>query len=356
MNVVETAFDDMLRSHGQWPLVREAVRTLQVNVGKLCNQACHHCHVDAGPKRTEIMTAATAARILELLSDAPGVATVDITGGAPELCPSFADLVTGARERGKRVIVRCNLTVLFEPGMEHLPALYRDNEVHLVCSLPCYTAENVDRQRGRGVFDKSIEALRLLGSLGYGRGDGAAMLDLVYNPLGAFLPPPQAELEATYREELDRLFGIRFDRLLTITNLPIKRFAEMLARSGETARYMGLLVAHFNAATVPELMCRSLVSVAYDGALHDCDFHQMEDIPLEARGVAQTLWTIVSIDELARTRVATAPHCYGCTAGAGSSCGGALDQESAATIDGSASGRSVSTLENASKVRRPSAA
>jgi len=354
-NDAGTPFKVMLRRHGQWPLVREAVRTVQVNVGKLCNQACHHCHVDAGPKRTEIMTAATAARILELLCDAPGVTTVDITGGAPELCPSFATLVTGARERGKRVIVRCNLTVLFEPGMEHLPDLYRDNDVHLICSLPCYTAGNVDRQRGRGVFDKSIEALRLLGSIGYGRGDGSRTLDLVYNPLGAFLPPPQAELEATYREELDRLFGIRFDRLLTITNLPIRRFAEMLARSGETGRYMGLLVAHFNAATVPELMCRSLVSVAHDGALHDCDFHQMEEIPLRTGGIAQTLWSIASIDELARTRVATAPHCYGCTAGAGSSCGGALDRISAPTIDGSANGLSVSVLENASNVRRASA-
>ena len=348
-------FEDMLRDHSQWPLTRETVRTVQVNVGRLCNQACHHCHVDAGPKRTEIMTADTAGRILDLLSDAPGVTTFDITGGAPELVPPFASLVTGARERGKRVIVRCNLTVLFEPGMEHLPDLYRDNDVHLICSLPCYTAENVDRQRGRGVFDKSIEALHLLGSIGYGRGNRSRTLDLVYNPLGAFLPPPQAELEEKYRDELGSLFGIRFDRLLTITNLPIKRFAEMLARSGEAERYMGLLVAHFNAATVPELMCRSMVSIAYDGALHDCDFHQMEDIPLRSGGVPQTLWSIASLDEMMNTRIATAPHCYGCTAGEGSSCGGALDVASAATIEGSASGLSVRTLEKASNVRRASA-
>lgn len=317
-------FEETLRRHGHWPFVRESVRTVQVNVGKLCNQACHHCHVDAGPKRTEIMSAATAARVLELLAGAPSVSTMDLTGGAPELNPSFAGLASGARALGKDVIVRCNLTVLFEPGLGHLPGLYRDLGVHLVCSLPCYTAGNVDQQRGRGVFDKSIEALRLLGSLGYGRGDGRLRLDLVYNPLGPSLPPPQEALEAKYREELGRLFGIRFDRLLTITNLPVKRFAEMLVRRGEMERYMDLLVAHFNAATVPELMCRHLVSVAWDGALHDCDFHQMEEIPLVAGGRAQTLWTIRSFDELARTPVQAAAHCYGCTAGAGSSCGGAL--------------------------------
>lgn len=324
------SFEETLRRHALWPLQRDAVRTVQVNVGKLCNQACHHCHVEAGPKRTEIMTAATARRILELLADAPDVTMVDITGGAPELVPAFADLVAGARRAGKRVMVRCNLTVLFEPGMEHLPALYRDHEIDLVCSLPCYTAENVDRQRGRGVFGKSIDALKLLNAIGYGSGDGGPSLDLVYNPLGAFLPPPQRELEAKYRDELDRLFGIRFDRLFTITNLPIKRFAEMLARNGEEEAYMSLLVAHFNAATVPELMCRSLVSVAYDGALHDCDFHQMDEIPLARSGVAETLWSIESFGELAGTRIATAPHCYGCTAGAGSSCGGALDPDAAA--------------------------
>jgi radical SAM/Cys-rich protein len=319
-----TPFEETLRRHSRWPLVRDVVRTAQVNVGKLCNQACHHCHVDAGPKRTEIMTPATAARVIELLRASPDVDTVDVTGGAPELCPSFAMLVRAARAEGKRVIVRCNLTVLFEPGMEWLPAFYREHGVQLVCSLPCYTAENVDRQRGKGVFGKSIEALSLLNSIGYGTGDAAARLDLVYNPVGAFLPPEQAGLEAKYREELGRLFGLRFDHLLTLSNLPVKRFAEMLARSGEMDRYMSLLVAHFNAGTVPGLMCRSLVSIAYDGALHDCDFHQMEEIPLEAGGRAHTLWTISSFGDLDRTRIATAQHCYGCTAGAGSSCGGAL--------------------------------
>lgn len=316
------SFQETLERHGAWPLRRPSVRTVQVNVGKLCNQACHHCHVEAGPKRTEIMTEATASRILELLARSPGVDTVDFTGGAPELNPSFRELVAGARRAGKHLIVRCNLTVLFEPGLEDIPNLYREHGVNLVCSLPCYTADNVDRQRGRGVFDRSIEALQMLGELGYGNGELA--LDLVYNPLGAFLPPSQPELEAKYREELGRLFGLRFRRLLTLANLPVKRFAEQLARSGEHERYMGLLVSHFNATTVPGLMCRSMASVAWDGALHDCDFHQMEEIPLRREGAAQTLWSIGSFADLDDTAVATASHCYGCTAGAGSSCGGAL--------------------------------
>lgn len=332
-------FERTLRDHGQWPLTRRDVRAVQVNVGKLCNQACHHCHVEAGPKRTEIMTPQTVKRILELLEDAPYVTTVDITGGAPELIPAFPTLVQGARRLGKTVMVRCNLTVLFEPGMEHLPDLYQSNDVHLVCSLPCYTAENVDKQRGRGVFGKSIDALRLLNSLGYGSGRQTARLDLVYNPVGAFLPPAQAELEARYHRELDDLFGIRFDNLLTITNLPVKRFAEMLLRSGDHERYMDLLIAHFNPGTVSELMCRNMVSVSWDGALHDCDFHQMNEIPLRKDSEAQTLWTIDSWQELGQTPIATASHCYGCTAGAGSSCGGALDSTKATTIDGTVNGR-----------------
>lgn len=315
-------FQETLERHAVGPLRREVVRTVQVNVGKLCNQACHHCHVEAGPKRTEVMDADTASRILELVVGAPGVDTVDFTGGAPELNPSFRRLVEGVRRAGKRVIVRCNLTVLFEPGQEDTPAFFREQGVNLVCSLPCYTADNVDRQRGRGVFGRSIEALQVLNGLGYG--DDALPLDLVYNPLGAFLPPSQRELEEKYREELARLFGIRFRRLLTLANLPVKRFADMLARSGDTERYMGLLVAHFNPSTVDELMCRSMVSVAWDGALHDCDFHQMEEIPLALDGRQPTLWSIGAFADLHGGAVATAPHCYGCTAGAGSSCGGAL--------------------------------
>ncbi len=320
-----TSFETTLRDHGAWPLKRALPSTLQVNVGKLCNQACHHCHVEAGPGRTEVMDERTAARVLEWLSASPSVRRFDLTGGAPELNPSFARLVRGARDLGVAVVVRCNLTVLFEDGMQWLPEFYAANQVEVVCSLPCYTAENVDRQRGRGVFDKSIDALRLLNALGYdGNRAGGLALDLVYNPVGAFLPPPQASLEAKYREELESLFGIRFRRLLTITNMPIKRFAEMLMRSGEHGRYMGLLVQHFNPDTVDGLMCRDLLSVGWDGRLYDCDFNQMLELPLIRNGAPQTLWTTSGAGELGCLAISTDAHCFGCTAGAGSSCAGAL--------------------------------
>ena len=317
-----TDFDAVLAQHGKGPLVRDRVTTLQVNVGKLCNQVCHHCHVEAGPKRTEIMPRRVAERVLELVQANPDVEVVDLTGGAPELIPSFRWLVAEARRAGRRVIDRCNLTVLFEPGQEDLAEFLAASGADVVASLPCYTAENVDAQRGRGVFDQSIEALRRLNALGYGRPGSSLRLDLVYNPLGAFLPPAQADLEATYREELGRLFGIEFHRLLTLANMPIKRFADFLARTGAAAAYMSLLVNHFNPATVRQVMCRSLVSVGWDGQLYDCDFNQMLEIPLGAG--ARTVWEVDSLAPLAGAPIATARHCFGCTAGAGSSCGGAL--------------------------------
>jgi len=317
-------FAASLAEYGLGPLARGAVTTLQINVGKRCNQACHHCHVDAGPKRTEIMSPATAARVLALLAASPAVTAIDLTGGAPELNPSFRDLVRGARGLGRRVQVRCNLTVLFVPGMDDLPEFYRAHDVELICSLPCYSAENVDRQRGHGVFEQSIAALRRLNALGYGRPDTRLRLDLVYNPVGAFLPPPQPELEARYKTELATRFGIQFDRLLTITNMPIERFADTLLREGQLASYLGLLVNHFNPTTVIGLMCRSLVSVGWEGTLYDCDFNQMLMLPLAGRDAAATIWTIDSCDELDGLRIATGTHCFGCTAGAGSSCGGAL--------------------------------
>jgi len=317
-------FDAMLARNSLGPLRRGGARTLQVNVGKLCNQACHHCHVDAGPKRTEQMSRATAERAVEVVARSPGVAAMDITGGAPELNENFAMLVERARALWREVIVRCNLTVIFVDGMSYLPEFYARNNVHLICSLPCYTAQNVEKQRGRGVFERSIEALRMLNSLGYGR--GAHALDLVYNPIGPYLPPAQAELEARYRDELGRNYGVTFDRLLTLTNMPIARFARQLERSGCLGEYMGLLVNHFNPATVAGLMCRSLVSVGYEGTLYDCDFNQM--LGIELRGAARkqrlTVWDIDDLDALTGARIATAPHCFGCTAGAGSSCTGAL--------------------------------
>jgi len=315
-------FDGMLRAHGLGPLRRATVTTLQVNVGKRCNQACHHCHVDAGPKRTEMMTRAVAERVVEVVMANPGIAVVDVTGGAPELNPHFRWLVASARRAGRRVIDRCNLTVLLEPGQEDLADFLAAHDVEVTASLPCYGAENVERQRGAGVFERSIAALRRLNALGYGRPGSSRRLDLVYNPVGAFLPPPQAELEAQYRDELGRRFDVEFHRLLTITNMPIKRFADQLERIGAATAYMSLLVNHFNAATVDGLMCRSLVSVGWDGALYDCDFNQMLEMPLAAG--SRTIWDVESLVGLAGGTIATGGHCLGCTAGAGSSCAGAI--------------------------------
>jgi radical SAM/Cys-rich protein len=324
-------FNTVLRRHGIDALRRRSIVTVQVNVGKLCNQACHHCHVDAGPTRREIMNGETADRVIALLGRSPGVEVVDLTGGAPELNPHFQRLVEAARSIGKRVIVRCNLTVLFVEGMEDLPQLYCDNEVELVCSLPCYTAENVDAQRGRGVFERSIEALRILNERGYGRPGSHLPLDLVYNPGGAFLPPEQGALEAKYRDELRRLFGIEFRRLLTITNMPIKRFADQLRRWGKYDEYMALLVNHFNPRVAGEVMCRDLLSVGWEGTLYDCDFNQMLELPIVAEAGCSaasssvpTIWDIERIDDLVGKEIVTASHCLGCTAGAGSSCGGVL--------------------------------
>jgi len=304
-------------------LRRLAPTTLQVNVGKRCNQACHHCHVDAGPKRTEVMNDVVAHRVVTLLERSPGIELLDVTGGAPELAPCFRWLVSEARRLERRVIDRCNLTVLFEPGQEDLPQFLAEERVEIVASLPCYGPENVDAQRGQGVFEKSIRALQTLNALGFGRSDAPVRLDLVYNPVGAHLPPPQARLEADYRTHLGERFGIRFNRLLTITNMPISRFAVQLARGGETERYMALLVNHFNPDTVSGLMCRSLVSVGYDGSLYDCDFNQMLELPLGAPR-ARTVWDVDDLGELAGAPIATRAHCFGCTAGAGSSCGGTL--------------------------------
>ncbi len=314
-------FDATLARHGIGALSRNSPTTLQVNVGKLCNQACHHCHVDAGPRRTEQMTRETAERVVEVIAASARVGTVDITGGAPELNPNFAMLVERSRALGRKVIVRCNLTVTLEPGMEWLVEFYRRAGVELICSLPCYTAENTDRQRGAGVFDKSIAAMRQLNAAGFGR--GGLRLDLVYNPIGASLPPPQAELEGQYREELARNFGVVFDRLLTITNMPIARFANQLNSTGSYSAYMSLLVNHFNPATVDALMCRDLVSVGWDGRLYDSDFNQMLEIPIGG-SAASTIWDVDDVGTLAGARIATGSHCFGCTAGAGSSCGGAI--------------------------------
>jgi radical SAM/Cys-rich protein len=319
---MQTDFARTLASHGVDPLRRSPATTLQLNVGRRCDLACHHCHVEAGPKRSEAMSRETAERALELLAASPGIETVDLTGGAPELHEVFRPLVLGARALGRGVIDRCNLTTLSLPGQEDTAEFLASHRVRIVASLPCTSSGNVDAQRGRGVFERSIEALRRLNALGYARAGSGLRLDLVYNPLGASLPPPQRELEARYREELHRDFGIEFGSLLTLTNMPIKRFAHALERDGRLDMYLSLLVNHFNPATLPGLMCRSTLSVGFDGALSDCDFNQMLELPLGSR--ARSIFDVDTFEELAGEPVATASHCFGCAAGTGSSCGGSL--------------------------------
>lgn len=300
--------------------LRRQVGICQVNVGKRCNQACLHCHVEAGPLRTETMTAETAARILTLLEATPSIHTLDITGGAPELNPNFRDLVRGARARGLKVLDRCNLTVLLEPGQEDTAQFLADNDVEVFASLPCYTQDNVDKQRGKGVFNKSVQALKLLNSLGYGM--GAHALNLVYNPGGPFLPGPQEGLERDYRTRLIEDLGVHFTSLFTITNMPISRFLWDLERSGRLDSYMELLLESFNPQAAEGVMCRDLISIGYDGQLYDCDFNQM--LELGAANKRLTIWDIDTLAALDGGPIAFGSHCYGCTAGSGSSCGGAL--------------------------------
>jgi radical SAM/Cys-rich protein len=303
-------------------LTRSPLLTLQINLGKLCNQACVHCHVEAGPRRQEIMTEATVDRILDLARSASSVETVDITGGAPELNPHFRKLVAGLRSIDKTLIDRCNLTVLLTAGLDNLAEFLADNQVWIIASLPCYSRDNVDSQRGKGVFEVSIEALRLLNSLGYAAEAGPLRLDLVYNPTGPFLPPDQSRLEAEYRSRLAIQFGIRFNNLYTITNMPIRRFRHFLERSGELQAYMRLLEASFNPAAASKVMCQSLLSIGWDGQIYDCDFNQMLDLP--AGRSQRTIWEIESLDQFDAGGIAFDDHCYGCAAGPGSSCGGAL--------------------------------
>jgi radical SAM/Cys-rich protein len=317
-------FEQCLTRTGSNKLHRAAITTLQINVGKLCNQACHHCHVEAGPKRSEIMTWEVMERLLEVAAH-PSIATVDLTGGAPEMNPHFREFVRRLREGGKEVIVRCNLTILEEEGYGWLPEFYAAHQVRLICSLPCYTSDNVSRQRGNGVFEKSIRAIRKLNGVGYGiAGDPRGLvLDLVYNPLGPFLPPEQMALEADYKRELEAHHGVRFNSLLTLANLPIGRFRQSLRRNGELEPYLDLLEHAFNEATVEHLMCRTALSVGWDGKIYDCDFNQMLEMEI-GRGRVSIFDPAFSLEQLGEVPVATGEHCLGCTAGAGSSCGGAL--------------------------------
>ncbi len=315
-------FEAALEGAGLPRLTAGTITWLQVNVGRVCNQACHHCHVDAGPKRAESMSAATVDRVIALMAASSGLELLDITGGAPELNPNFRHLVQAGRALGLRVLDRCNLTILLEPGQEDLVDFLAAHRVEVVASMPCYLEENVDRQRGRGVYDRSLEGLRRLNAAGYGDPDSGLTLDLVYNPGGPFLPPAQGALEADYKARLGDV-GVRFDSLLTITNMPIARFRHDLQRSRRLEAYEELLERSFNPAAVPGLMCRSLVSVGWEGGLFDCDFNQMLELRLD-RSTGRSLWDIESFDDLSGRPIATADHCFGCTAGCGSSCGGAL--------------------------------
>ena len=303
------------------PLQREALTTLQVNLGYRCNQSCSHCHVNAGPSRTETMDPQTLALIVPVLR-ARGLGCLDLTGGAPELHPGFRSLVREARALGVRVIDRCNLTILSEPRQEDLAAFLAREGVEVVASLPCYLEDNVDRQRGDGVFAASLQGLRQLNALGYGEPGGPLELHLVYNPQGPRLPPPQAALEADYRRELAQRYGIRFTGLYSLTNMPIQRFAAGLARSGALEGYRQLLREAHRPENLAAVMCRSLVSVDWQGHLHDCDFNQQLQLP-PAAGVRRHLRDLLHWDPCGEP-IRTADHCFGCTAGAGSSCGGAL--------------------------------
>lgn len=312
---------------------RQRLDTLQANLGYRCNQSCLHCHVAASPQRTEAMDADTVALLLQVLA-ARGVGTLDLTGGAPELHPQFRELVQAARALGVRVIDRCNLTILSEPGQEGLAAFLAGQGVEITASLPCYSPANVDRQRGDGVFERSIAGLRELNALGYGDGTSGLVLNLVYNPQGPSLPPPQAALEADYKRELMQHFGIRFDHLFALTNMPVQRFGSTLVSKGTFAAYMQLLRSSYRAENLDTVMCRSLVSVDWQGFLYDCDFNQM--LGLRARvgeGAMPHLRDLLQHDAAA-TDIRVADHCYGCTAGQGSSCGGALEPAATASAGG----------------------
>ena len=312
----------LLRKTDFPPLRRDRLTTLQANLGYRCNQACLHCHVAASPKRTETMSWATMETLLEFAAR-QGVRQFDLTGGAPELNPDFRRLVRAARAQGIAVIDRCNLTILGEPGQEDLAAFLAEQQVEVVASLPCYLEENVDRQRGNGVFEKSLAGLRQLNALGYGQSDGTLRLNLVYNPGGAALPPAQAALESAYKTELQQRYGVVFNQLYVLANMPIKRFGSELMASGGFHRYMETLRQAHRNENLPGVMCRTLISVDWQGAVYDCDFNQMLAMPVGGGSAPVMLADLLAVN-LENRPISVAGHCYGCTAGQGSSCGGAL--------------------------------
>jgi radical SAM/Cys-rich protein len=314
-------FERALADSGLFPLEAIGISVFQINVGKLCNQTCKHCHVDAGPDRREMMNRETAELCIRALSGTD-IPTVDITGGAPELNENFRWLVEQARALGRHVMDRCNLTVLLLPSQAGLAEFLAAHEVEVVASLPYFLEERTDAQRGSGVFVKSVEAIRKLNSLGYGHPASKLKLNFVYNPVGAFLPPAQASIESDFRRELGQRYGIVFNALYTITNMPISRFLEFLLRTGNYERYMDRLVDAFNPAAAADVMCRYTLSVGWDGTLYDCDFNQMLELGVD-HGAPKHIRDF-SPELLGARRIVTGQHCYGCTAGAGSSCGGTV--------------------------------
>ena len=319
-------FDEHLATAELAPLTATGIEIFQVNVGRVCNQTCAHCHVDAGPTRTEVMSRETAELAMQVLARTD-ISTVDITGGAPELCPEFRYLVEESRRLGRHVMDRCNLTILTVPRFEDLPQFLAEHQVEVVCSLPHYRELNTDRQRGAGVFDRSIEGLRRLNEVGYGKEGTGLRLVLVTNPVGAFLPSSSPSLVDEWKRELKRSFDIDFDDLYTITNMPISRYLEWLEGSGNLQSYLRRLVDAFNPAAAAGVMCRNTLSVGWDGQLYDCDFNQMLELTVD-HGAPRHLrdFDLAALD---RRRIVTARHCFGCTAGAGSSCGGATVDTSA---------------------------
>jgi radical SAM/Cys-rich protein len=305
------------------PITRGQLRVLQVNLGYLCNLSCVHCHVNAGPTRTELMNLENVGEVLALLARS-GIKTLDLTGGAPELNPHFRHLVAEARKLGVHVIDRCNLTVLFEPGQESLAQFLADQEVEIIASLPCYMEQNVDKQRGKGIYSDSIRAIQLLNELGYGF-EPSLPLNLVYNPTGPVLPPAQEALELDYKRALGAQHSIHFNQLFTITNMPIKRFGAVLLAQGQYVSYMGLLRDSFSEANLDTVMCKTQLSVDWQGYLYDCDFNQMLELPLSGEHTNHRhISDLIEPNTLLSSPIQTGDHCYGCTAGQGSSCGGAL--------------------------------
>jgi radical SAM/Cys-rich protein len=318
---VDGSFDKRLATIGLSPLTPTQIEILQVNVGKVCNMTCAHCHVDAGPDRTEIMTRETMELCLAA-ARAPGIQTVDITGGAPELNPHFFWFVGQLSKMGLHIIDRCNLTILLTGPHKRTAEFLAQHNVEVVCSLPHYRKANTDAQRGDGTFDQSIKALQMLNALGYGQGDDRLRLTLVTNPVGAFLPPAQGSLEKEWKRELHRNFGVAFDRLYTITNMPISRFLEWLVKTDNLAGYMQRLLDAYNPSAAANVMCRNTVSVGWDGTLYDCDFNQMLEMPVQS--TTRPHIREFDADALAQRTIRTGQHCFGCTAGAGSSCGGTV--------------------------------